>query len=125
MNKRLLSITVIGWIFILFGTIALLASLLSIVNTDSAHRLADLRTHWVVHLLRMAALLSGVLMLYGSNCGRWLLVVWLGLHVVVSILHTPLELVVHTVLFIVVLYFLFRPAASAYFKGSVGDSETI
>lgn len=120
MNKRPTSITVISWLFIVFGAVAFVASLLSVVNTDAAHRLPDLKTHWIVHLSRILALLSGVFMLYGFNWARWLLLVWLGFHVIISILHTPFELVMHCLFFAAGVHLLFRPPASAYFRGTSG-----
>lgn len=117
MNKRPRAITVISWIFIVFGIIALLTGLLPNVNTTAAQRLAEFKGHWYVHVSRMVMVLSGVFMLYGFNWARWLLVVWLVFHVVIGALHSPLRLVVHSLLFVVVVYFLFRPPASAYFRG--------
>ena len=116
MNKRPSSITVISWIFIVFGSVALLSGLLPNVNTTAAQRIAELKGHWIVHLSRMAMVLSGVFMLYGFNWSRWLMVVWLAFHVIIGILHSQFQLLVHSLLFVVVLYFLFRPAASAYFR---------
>jgi hypothetical protein len=56
-------------------------------------------------------------MLRGLNWARWLLAVWMAYHVVLSILHSPVELMMHVLLFGVMGYFLFRPQASAYFRG--------
>lgn len=64
------------------------------------------------------AVVSGVGMLLGFNWARWLLVGWLGYHVILSIFHPLFELLVHGLLFVVVLYFLFRTQVSAYFKGT-------
>ncbi len=113
--ERPRSITIIGWIFIVFGSIALLTSLLEIFNTATAQRGAYLKGHWMIPVVRLLALLAGVFMLYGYNWARWLLVVWLAYHVVLGAFHSPLELVIHSLLFAVVLYFLFRRQASAYF----------
>ena len=123
MNKRPRSITVISWIFIAFGSIALLASLLTPANTAAARRIAELRAQhpfefWIIHVVRILAVVGGVFMLYGFNWARWLLVVWLGYHVILSVLHTPVELLVHSLLFAAALFFLFRPQASAYFRGA-------
>jgi hypothetical protein len=115
MDKRPRSITIISWIFIVFGSIALLASLLEIFNTATAQRGAYLKGHWMIPVVRLLALVAGVFMLYGFNWARWLLVVWLAYHVVLGAFHSALELVVHSLLFAVVLYFLFRRQASAYF----------
>ena len=125
MNKRPRSITVISWIFIAVGSITLVTGLLPNVNTTAAQRIAELKTHWFVHVSRILALLSGVFMLYGFNWARWLLVVWLVFHVIISVLHSPLQVLVHSLLFAVVLYFLFRPPASAYFRGTRAEPPQI
>ena len=84
MRKRPLSVTVIGWIFIVLGGIALVASWVPL-----AQRLAEFKEHPFeyapVFVARVLAVLCGVFML----CG---------------------------LLFAVVVYFLFRPRASAYFR---------
>jgi hypothetical protein len=118
MNKRPSSITVISWIFIVFGSIAFLSSFLPPVGTPAALSLADLKTHWMVHLARFLGVVSGVFMLYGFNWARWLLVIWIVFHLILSILHSPLQLLMHTLIFAVILYFIFRPQASAYFRGT-------
>lgn len=116
MIKRPRSITVISWLFIAFGCVSLLASLLPLVNTSAAQLIAELKTQWMIHVVRLLAVVSGVFMLYGYNWARWLLVVWLAYHVILSALHSPFELVVHSLLIAVALYFLFRPTSSAYFR---------
>ena len=118
MNKRPRLITVISWIFIVFGSIALITGLLPNVNITAAQRIAELKGHWYVHVSRIAMVLSGVFMLYGFNWARWLLVVWLAFHVIIGVLHSSIQLLVHSLLFVVVVYFLFRPPASAYFRGT-------
>jgi hypothetical protein len=76
-----------------------------------------------VSFVRLLAILFGVFTLRGGNWARWGLVVWLGYHVILSVLHTPLELIMHSVLFAAVLYFLFRPQASAYFRGAEAKTQ--
>lgn len=116
MNKRPRSITVVSWIFIVLGAIGLVASLLPYFNATSAQRIAYSKAHWMVHIARIVAVVSGVFMLYGFNWARWLLVVWIVFHLILSILHSPLQLLVHGLLFAVVLYFIFRSDATAYFR---------
>jgi hypothetical protein len=118
MNKRPRSITIISWILIVFGSIALLTGLLPNVNITAAQRIAEFNGHWYVHLSRLVMVLSGVFMLYGFNWARWLLVVWLAFHVIIGILHSSFQLLVHSLLLVVVVLFLFRPAASAYFRAT-------
>jgi hypothetical protein len=73
--------------------------------------------------VRLVAIICGAFMLRGRNWARWGLVVWLAYHVVLSALHTPFELLVHGLLFAVVLYFLFRQRASAYFRGAKATAQ--
>lgn len=113
MSKRPRSITVISWIFIAAGVVGLTYH----ATEFKAQRPFDYDILWV-SLVRLLAILCGVFMLRGSNWARWGLVVWLGYHVILSFLHTPVELLVHSLLFVAVLYFLFRPRASAYFRGT-------
>jgi hypothetical protein len=116
MDKRPRSITIISWLFIIFGTISLLSGLLPFGDVTLAQRIAELKGHWMVHLVRLASIVSGVFMLYGFNWARWLLVAWMAFHIVVSALHSLLQLLIHVSIFSVILYFLFRRQASAYFR---------
>ena len=77
---------------------------------------SDLVSHWYVHLSRILQIVAGVFMLYGRNWARWLLVVWIAFHIVVSALHSPLFLLMHVAIFSVILFFVFRRQASAFFN---------
>jgi hypothetical protein len=124
MTKRPLSVTIISWIFIAFGGIAFLTGLLPLTNSAAVQRIAVHPFEFgIIAVIQILAALCGVFMLYGFNWARWLLVAWVGYHVILSILHSPLELVVHSLLFAVVLYFVFRPQASAYFQGTKAQSR--
>ena len=72
-------------------------------------------TLWVCSV-RFLAVLGGVFMLYGFNWARWLLVLWMAFHIVISAMHSLRQLLVHSLLFGAILFFLFRPRASAYFR---------
>lgn len=117
MTRRPLSITLISWLFIAVGGIGLLAGFTALLESTAPPRIAEPSFEfWLSQAVRFCAIVSGVFMLYGFNWARWLLVVWLGYHVILSVLHSPFELIVHSLLFAVVAYFLFRPEASAYFR---------
>lgn len=118
MNSRPRSITVISWLFIIFGIIALLSGVLPIGNVTLSQRIAELKSHWYVHLSRLIQIVAGVFMLYGRNWARWLVVAWIAFHLVVGYLNGPVALLTHVVIFSVILFFLFRRPASAYFAGS-------
>jgi hypothetical protein len=106
MLQRPRSITIISWIFIVFGSIALIGGLVT----------TDLKSHWYVHLSRLLQIVAGVFMLYGRNWARWLLVLWIAFHIVISALHSTLLLLMHVAIFSVILFFVFRRQASAYFR---------
>ena len=115
MRQRPLSITIISWLFIIFGSIALLQGLLPFGDITVAQRIAELNGHWMVHLSRILQIVAGVFMLYGHNWARWLVVVWIAFHIVISALHSTLQLFLHVAIFSVILFFLFRKQASTYF----------
>lgn len=104
------SITIISWLFIVFGSIALLSGVLPF---------RDLASHWYVHLSRILMIVAGVFMLKGHNWARWLLVLWITFHIIISALHSMLFLLMHVAIFSVILYFVFRLQSSAFFHLAV------
>lgn len=117
MNKRPLSVIVIGCIFVATGVIGF-AYHLTEFNTQRPFEYAIL---WVC-LVRLLAVLGGVFVLRGHNWARWLLLAWIAYHVVLSAFHSLSELVAHGLLFAIVAYVLFRPQAAAYFRRARVDS---
>lgn len=112
MKRRPRSITIISWFFLIFGSIALISGLVPTSNLS----LEQLKGHWMVHLSRLLAMVGGLFMLRGHNWARWLIVAWIAFHIVLSALHSALQLLIHVVIFGVILFFLFRRPASAYFQ---------
>lgn len=119
------SITLIGWIFIAVGAIGVLKDVVPLVMPNGARHLAtlgaqgpaELGAAWTSGLL---AVLGGVGLLHGFNWARWLLVAWMGFHVVLSALHSPAELLVHGALFAPIMYVLFRPTLKEPVRGLRG-----
>ena len=66
-------------------------------------------------VIGVAALVGGTWTIWGRNWARWLVAVWIALHVALSALD-PLTLAVHAAIFIVAVAGLFNPAASRYFQ---------
>ncbi|HET6977990.1 MAG TPA: hypothetical protein VFI24_16795 [Pyrinomonadaceae bacterium] len=110
MNQRPRSITIISWLFIIFGSIALLYGMLP---------LRDIPGHWYVHLSRILQIVAGAFMLCGRNWARWLLVAWIAFHLVVGALNGIVPFLMHVVIFSVILFFIFRRDANAYFAGGL------
>jgi len=130
MNKRPRSVTVISWIFIAFGGIALLAGMMPPFDAATTQQITEpkaqpLFEHVPILVTRILAVLGGAFMLYGFNWARWLLVGWMGFHVVVGVLHSPFGSLVHGLLFALVVYFLFRQSAAAYFRGTRAEPPGI
>jgi hypothetical protein len=109
MNKRPLSVTIIGCIFIAAGIVGFA------YHVTEFRTLPPLEYFWVC-LLRLLALLGGVFVLRGKNWARWLVLAWLAYHVVLSAFHPLAELIMHGVLLAVIAFLLLRPRASAYFR---------
>ena len=121
MNKRPLSVTIIGCLYIVIGTIGFAYH----VTEFKAQRPFQYDFVWV-ELLRVIAIVCGVYMLRGSNWARWLALAWIAYHVILSGFHSRLELVVHTLLCAGFAFFLFRPRATQYFRAvrTEGQSPT-
>jgi hypothetical protein len=99
MAKRPHSITIISWIFIVFGGIAILIGLLPLFDSAAAGRImARPSEFWPIQIIRIHAVVCGAFMLYGFNWARWLLVICIGCHGVLSLLLSPFELFVHGLL---------------------------
>jgi len=73
---------------------------------------------WVC-ILRVVAVLAGLAILQGRNWGRWVAVIWLAYHVVLSALHSREQLAAHAVLLVLIAYGLFRTDASNFFSGRI------
>jgi predicted cobalt transporter CbtA len=110
MNKRPLSITVISFVFAAAGAIGLAYHLIEF----KAQHPFQYDIVWV-SLVRLTAVVCGMFMLRGSNWARWLTLIWMAYHVVLSGFHSLHEVVVHGLLLAVFAYFLFRPRATEYF----------
>lgn len=107
--KRPIAVTILGGLFIVAGTVGLVYHL----------RERPLEPQIVlVSMIRVLAIVGGIFLLLGHSWARWLLLVWLGFHVVVSAFHSLSEALAHAALFLFVGYFLFWPPASRYFRSS-------
>ena len=126
MNARPRSITIIGWIFVAYGCIALVGSVLPLIGVAGSLTTAEIEArpveYGLISALRVAAGVGGAFMLRGSNWARWLIVAWMAYHVVISIERSPVQVAVHAVFLVLLLYFLLHPKASAYFRGANAEA---
>ena len=105
--RRPIPVTILGGLFIVVGLVG--------VAYHLSERPAD-PAIVLITLIRILAIVGGVFLLRGHSWARWLLIGWLGFHVVVSAFHSLPEMAAHAVLLIVVAYFLFTPPDSKYFQ---------
>jgi|SRR5437867_497752 len=110
MHKRPIAVTVISGLFLLAGAVGLA------YHASECKLQVPFRYELVwVCLLRVLAIVGAVFMFRGQNWARWLILIWLAYHVVLSAFHALPELIMHAVLLAVIAWFLFRPSVSAFF----------
>ncbi|MBI5473234.1 MAG: hypothetical protein HY961_12895 [Ignavibacteriae bacterium] len=111
--KRPVSVTIVAFLFIAAGIVGL------VYHATEFDMRAQFQTDRLLILfVRLMAFVGGVYLLRGANWARWLVVAWIGYHVVLSIGHSTSELVMHSVIFVGVTALLFLPGASKYFRKS-------
>lgn len=120
--RRPHSVTIIGWLFIVVGAAGLLNNLWPLLTADAAAQieklkadgLADLGPAWTSRAL---AIVGGVGLLRGAGWSRWLLAAWMLFHIVLSLVHSWPQLMLHVAIFAPLFYLLFRRSVRAYFSG--------
>jgi hypothetical protein len=122
--KRPISITIIGWLFIVGNSLMLVSGWL-----PPMQRLAELEQSPIesgsVHAVRILGIVCGVFMLRGRNWARWLTAVWVAFHVAISIsLQDKQGVIVHGLLMAVIFYLLFRLPANAWFRSARAKPAT-
>jgi hypothetical protein len=104
---RPLPVTLIACLYILVGVVGSAAHLIGLHGLESD-------VLWAV-LVNLTALIGGVWMLRRQNWARWLAIGWMTFHVILSVSHSPRELIIHALLLVAIAFFLFRPRVSAWF----------
>jgi uncharacterized membrane protein len=104
--KRPFAVAFLGCLFIVAGLMSLLY-----------HLLRNPLDYWSIpiSLVGITAIVGGVFLLKGRNWARWLMLLWLAFHVVVSALNSLSGALAHFLLLMAVGYFLFTPPDSKYF----------
>ena len=72
----------------------------------------------MIAAIAAVAIIGGVFLLRGHGWARWLLLVWLTAHVVISAFHSWSLMLAHLVLFVAIAYSLLAPPASQYFRSA-------
>lgn len=129
MTQRPLSVSIIARVLIFFGVLSLVTTLATFVAmTFFGHRemLAALERNplpipvqYAMGITGLSVMvIAGVAMLRGRHWGRVLYIAWTLFGTLVGVLTTPqkLTLIPGFVLFLIMVFFLFRPAANAFFR---------
>ena len=111
MKKRPLPVVLVAILFILTGCIGFAYHVREFF--DPSYNPYELI--WTL-IMRILAVVSGVFLFYGFNWSRWLAIIWLIYHVILSSFHATSELIVHIVLLLLVSILLFIPVSSRYFR---------
>ncbi|MDH7460732.1 hypothetical protein QEG73_05560 [Chitinophagaceae bacterium 26-R-25] len=111
MKRRPITVVIVGMLFILAGCLGVAFHLKDFSQPDS--KLSEVI--WAL-VVRLTALMCGILLFYRVDWARWLAVIWLLYHVIIGALHSKSEMAMHIVLLIVVTVLLFLPVSSAYFR---------
>jgi hypothetical protein len=116
------SVTVISWVFILIGGIALLTSMLPKLPGGEQQAAEFKAQHPFLHAFLffelILAVVCGAGMLRGWNWARWVLVLFFGYNIIGNLIRGPLLSLFPGLLFGLGVFLLFRPQASAFFRGS-------
>ena len=70
----------------------------------------------LIELTELVAIICGACMLRGYNWARWLAVVWIAAHVILSAFGSFHEFAIHALLCALITWSLFRPDAARYFR---------
>jgi hypothetical protein len=110
-NKCPISIWIIACAYLAVGSIGF------VYHFHLRELLALQRDSFLIELTELLAIVSGAFLLRGQNWARWLALAWMGFHVAISF---PVlrQLIIHSLLFAVIAWFLFRPEAARYFHGT-------
>ncbi len=111
MKKRPVPVVVVSVLFMLVGCVGFVYHVKEIFNSNN-----NLYETIGVLLLRIVAVVCGLLLLFRINWARWLAVIWLIYHVIISGFHSASEMIVHIGFLILISVLLFLPVSSAYFR---------
>jgi hypothetical protein len=110
MTRRPLSVTFVGWLYLVVNVIGLARHYSDVLPP---HHAEDL---WI-DLVRLIGVLAGAFLLRGAFWAPWLALVWMAFHVWVGWLNGLTAGLVHSAFFLLILYLLFlRPDSRAWFR---------
>lgn len=122
MKKRPTSVTVIVWLLIVMGGVSFI-TLTAMIKNPAAQELMSITPipltvqYAFAYAGLVMMIVAGIAMLKGCNWARYLYMIWVGVGLVVGLAVSPLRLVLIPQIFVfaLVVFLLFRPAATTFF----------
>jgi len=108
--RRPLSITIIGWIYVVVGTFGFVYHL-----SEGLRQPFNYGTI-AIPLVSAIAIVAGIFMLRGDDWARWLALLWMAAHVGISVLDGWRPVAIHAVMLALIAVFLLRRTATGYFR---------
>jgi hypothetical protein len=129
MQSRPTSLTVVCWILIVLGPLAILPLFMGTMDNPHVVELMNKSPFPIsvqYALMWLGALVtsgSGVMMLYRQNWARQLYVGWSILGIIIGLTTSPIKIIMlpGVVVFAIIAFFIFRPAANKYFADVSGE----
>ena len=111
MKDRPLPVIIVSVLFILAGCVGFVYHVREF--SEPNNNLYELI--WIL-ILRILAIVCGILLLFRINWARWVTIAWLIYHIIISAFNSTSEMIAHIVFLILVSVLLFLPVSSAYFQ---------
>jgi hypothetical protein len=111
MKNRPIPVVIVSILFILTGCIGFVYHFKEFF--ESHDKLYELI--WVL-VLRIVAVVCGLLLFLRINWARGLAIAWLLYHIFLSAFHSTTEMITHIIILIIVVVLLYLPISTAYFK---------
>ncbi len=116
-NRRPLSVTILGCVYLAVGIIGFVAHF----TEFQARNAFQYDAVWI-ELTEFLAILCGAFLLRGHNWARWLALAWMAFHVILSAFNAIPEFAIHCLFCAVIAWILFRPEAARYFRAGGMES---
>jgi len=115
-KKRPIAVTIVSVLFVIVGLGGMIRGVWTFLAGPgggiTGHALMDVS---LVEVTSLAALVSGLFMWRRANWARWLCLAWMAFHVVISLGHDWMRLIMHVAWLVVLTVVLFWPSANVYF----------
>ncbi len=129
MQPRPLSVAVVCWILIVSGPLAVVSIFTGhihdpkVVELMSKSALPISVQYAMVWLGALITSGSGIMILYRQNWARFLYMGWVIFGIMVGLITSPFKIMLlpGIVMYAIVAFFIFRPAANAYFARASGE----